>query len=170
YGQRVLVSESSLGRRSAAPATGRASANLRTVTLQEAPPTPAAAPVGAQALSPEPTPWTLRLFVRRHPWWSVSVFIVLLSVVMVYWAGTRPGFDPYGWLVWGHQTITGSLDTNAAPSWKPLSFIFTVPYAVAGHRLELRLWMITVVAISLAGSVFAGRIAYRLVLDSGARV
>jgi hypothetical protein len=90
------------------------------------------------------------------------VGVTLFSVVVVYWAGTRPGFDPYGWLTWGRQTLSGNLDTNAAPSWKPLSYIFTVPYALAGHRLELRLWMITVVAVSLAGVVFAGRIAYKL--------
>src|SRR5258708_32673802 len=100
--------------------------------------------------------------MRDHPWWSTSIAVTLFSVVVVYWAGTRPGFDPYGWLTWGRQTLSGSLDTNAAPSWKPLSYIFTVPYALAGHRLELRLWMITVVAVSLSGVVFAGRIAYRL--------
>jgi hypothetical protein len=100
--------------------------------------------------------------MRRHPWWSTTVGLALFSVVAVYWTGTRPGFDPYGWLVWGRQTLLGSLDTNAAPSWKPLSYIFTVPYALAGHRLELRLWMITVVFVSLAGVIFAARIAYRL--------
>jgi multisubunit Na+/H+ antiporter MnhB subunit len=100
--------------------------------------------------------------MRRHPWWSATVALALLSIVTAYWAGTRPGFDPYGWLVWGRQTLLGSLDTNAAPSWKPLSYIFTVPYALAGHRLELRLWMITVVFVSLGGMLFAGRIAYKL--------
>jgi hypothetical protein len=99
--------------------------------------------------------------MRRHPWWSVGIGTVLLSAVLVIWAGTRPGFDPYGWLVWGHQTLTGSLDTNAAPSWKPLPYLFTVPYALAGHY-ELRLWMITSAAVALSGVVFAGRIAYKL--------
>jgi hypothetical protein len=106
-------------------------------------------------------PWTLRLFMRTHPWWSTGIGLTLFSIVLVYWAGTRPGFDPYGWLTWGHQTLHASLDTNAAPSWKPLPYIFTVPFALAGH-LEMRLWMITSVAVSLAGVVFAGRIAYRL--------
>ncbi len=87
--------------------------------------------------------------------------LTAFSVVLVYWANTSPGFDPYGWLVWGHQTLSASLDTNAAPSWKPLPYIFTVPFALAGH-LQLRLWMITSVAVSLSGVVFAGRIAYRL--------
>ncbi len=81
------------------------------------------------------------------------------------WARTRPSFDAYGWLVWGHQTIAGSLNTNAAPSWKPLPYVFTVPYALFGHY-ELWLWMVTAVAVSLGGCVFAGRIAYRLTLSA----
>ncbi len=85
----------------------------------------------------------------------------VLSAAVVVWARTRPGFDPYGWLVWGHQTLAANLDTNAAPSWKPLPYLFTVPYALAGHY-QLWLWMITSVAVSLSGVVFAGRIAYRL--------
>jgi hypothetical protein len=96
------------------------------------------------------------------PWLIGAVLVLLISLGLVLWARTRPGFDPYGWLVWGHQTIHGSLDTNAAPSWKPLPFLFTVPYALGGHY-ELWLWMVTSVAVSLSGSVFAARIAYRLV-------
>ena len=87
--------------------------------------------------------------------------LLLLSLVVVLWARTRPGYDPYGWLVWGNLTIHGKLDTNGAPSWKPLPFLFTVPYALVGHR-ALWLWMITSVAVSLSGGVFAARIAYRL--------
>ena len=94
--------------------------------------------------------------------------ILVLSVLLVLWAGTRPGFDPYGWLSWGHQTRAGNLDTNAAPSWKPLPYLFTTVFAFAGHY-EMRLWMITSAAISLAGVVFAGRIAYKLTGDSPAR-
>ncbi len=87
--------------------------------------------------------------------------LIALSTLIVLWAGTRPGFDPYGWLVWGHQTVAGNLNTNAAPSWKPLPYLFTAPYAIAGHY-QLWLWMITSVAVSLSGVIFAGRIAYRL--------
>lgn len=87
--------------------------------------------------------------------------LLALSLALVLWARTRPGFDPYGWLVWGHQTLLGSLNTNAAPSWKPLPYLFTLPFALFGHY-ELWLWMVTSVAVSLAGCVWAGRIAYRL--------
>lgn len=99
--------------------------------------------------------------LRRYPAFAIAVLLLAISIVAVLWARTRPGFDPYGWLVWGHQTITGSLDTNAAPSWKPLPYLFTVPYAIFGHY-ELWLWMITSVAVSLSGALFAGAIAYRL--------
>jgi hypothetical protein len=97
----------------------------------------------------------------RYLGWAVGLAVIAFSAGLVIWARTRPGFDPYGWLVWGHQTIHGSLDTNAAPSWKPLPYVFTVVYSLAGQH-ELRLWMITSAAISLSGVVFAGRVAFKL--------
>ncbi|HEY2651316.1 MAG TPA: hypothetical protein VGI50_05300 [Solirubrobacteraceae bacterium] len=110
---------------------------------------------------PELEPWTLRRFARRHPWWTCAAGLVVLSVALLIYAGARPSFDAYGWLVWGHQTLAGTLDTNAAPSWKPLPYVFTVPYALAGHY-ELWLWMLTCIVVSLGGALAAGRIAYRL--------
>src|SRR5579862_4253009 len=92
---------------------------------------------------------------------AVGAGLLVLSTALVLWAKTRPGFDPYGWLVWGHQTLEWSLNTNAAPSWKPLPYLLTVPYALAGHY-EMWLWLTTAVALSLSGAIFAGRIAYRL--------
>jgi hypothetical protein len=106
--------------------------------------------------------------VRRHAWALTGIGLVLVSAVLLLWARTRPGYDPYGWLVWGYQTLHLSLDLGGAPSWKPLPYLFTVPYALAGHRDELRLWMVTAVAVSLAGSIFAGRIAYRVTAASQA--
>jgi hypothetical protein len=102
-----------------------------------------------------------RELTRRYPAVLITAGLLLLSTVIVLLARARPGFDPYGWLVWGHQTIMASLDTNAAPSWKPLPYLFTVPFALAGHY-QVWLWMIASLAVSLAGVVFAGRIAYRL--------
>ena len=97
------------------------------------------------------------------PWTVVAIAagMLVLSLLVVLWAKTRPGYDPYGWLVWGRQTILGHLDTNAAPSWKPLPYLFTLPYALFGHY-QLWLWMVTSVAISLSGVIFAARIAYKL--------
>lgn len=127
----------------------------------EAPPVSAVQEVHARQRAPEPVPWTLRLFTRRHPWWTTAVILVAISIALVGWAGTRPSFDAYGWLVWGYQAIHGTLDLGGAPSWKPLPLLFTAPFAIFGHY-ELWLWMVTCVTISLAGAVFGGRIAYRL--------
>jgi hypothetical protein len=104
----------------------------------------------------------LPTWVRRHPWLTVACGVVVVSVALVAWARTRPAFDPYGWQVWGYQTWRGTLDLGGAPSWKPLPYVFTVPYALAGGH-QVQLWMVTAVAISLAGPIFAGRIAYRAV-------
>ena len=103
----------------------------------------------------------MRSLLREHPGATTGVVLVAFSVLLVLWAQTRPGFDPYGWLVWGHQTLHLNLNTNGAPSWKPLPYLFTVPYAVTGHY-AMWLWMFTAVAISLSGSIFAARIAYKL--------
>jgi hypothetical protein len=128
----------------------------------EAPPVAESA-TADHTLAPEPVPWTIRAFVREHPWWTTAVAVVVVSAILVLWAGTRPSYDAYGWLVWGYQTLHLTLDLGGAPSWKPLPYLFTVPYAVFGHY-QLWLWMITAVAISLSGGIFAGRIAYRLTL------
>ncbi len=100
-------------------------------------------------------------FLRRHVWWLVALAVIVISAVLVRTIGTRPGYDPYGWLIWGRETLQGTLDLGGAPSWKPLPYLFTVPYSVFGH-FALWLWMVTSVAISLSGSIFAGRVAYRL--------
>ena len=99
--------------------------------------------------------------VRRHAWLAVGVGVVAISIVFVVWSGMRPGYDAYGWLVWGRQTLHWDLDTNGAPSWKPLTFLFTLPYSLLGG-LSLWLWMVTAVAAGLSGSVLAARIAFRL--------
>ncbi len=117
-----------------------------------------AGPAAARGEPPRLGPAAL---ARRHPALGMALGLLVISVALVRWAGTRPGFDPYGWLVWGHQTLTLALDTNAAPSWKPLPYLFTVPFAIVGHY-QLWLWMFASCAIALSGVVFAGRIAYRL--------
>ena len=116
--------------------------------------------VSSPSAAPAVTPFRAG-FARRHAGWLTAGVLLVVAVIVVQWANTRPGFDPYGWLVWGHQTIHGSLDTNAAPSWKPLPWLFTTPFALLG-RYELKAWMFLSVFVSLSGIVFAARIAYRL--------
>ncbi|MDQ6816409.1 MAG: hypothetical protein M3018_03245 [Actinomycetota bacterium] len=97
----------------------------------------------------------------RHRWLLGAIGLLIVSLGVVLWGGTRPGYDPYGWLVWGKLTVHFNLDTNGAPAWKPLPFLFTVPFAVVGHY-ALWLWMTTAVAVSLSGPIFAWRIAFWL--------
>jgi hypothetical protein len=102
-------------------------------------------------------------------WWLFAAAAVIgASILIVAVTDMRPGYDGFGWLVWGHQVLYGSLNTDGAPSWKPLTFLFTLPYALAGYG-QMWLWMVTAVAGALAGCVFAARIAYRLTGPSGAR-
>jgi len=116
----------------------------------------------APPLDPAPKrdlPWLQ--FLRRHWWIPAAAALLVISLLVVLWARSRPGYDPYGWLVWGKLTLKGALDTNGAPSWKPLPFLFTVPFSLFGHY-SLWLWMVFSVAVSLAGLIFAWRIAFRL--------
>ncbi len=99
--------------------------------------------------------------LRRSLWALLAVAVIGLAVVFVELTRMRPEYDAYGWLVWGKQTLHWNLDTNGAPSWKPLTFLFTVPYALAGNT-QPWLWMVTSVAGAFIGPVFAGRIAFRL--------
>lgn len=106
-------------------------------------------------------PWTLRRFAGEHPGWASAAVVLIIAALLVVWARTRPSYDAYGWLVWGYQAVHGTLDLGGAPSWKPLPFLFTVPFSLAGHY-QLWLWMFFSVAVALAGALFAGRITYRL--------
>src|ERR1022692_776437 len=117
------------------------------------------APVGVHSSGPRGGRFVAR--VLNRPGVAIAVALVLASIAFVVLTGMRPGYDSFGWLVWGRQALHWNLDTNGAPSWKPLTFLFTLPLALAG-RSQLWLWMVTEVAVSLSGSVFAGRIAYRL--------
>jgi hypothetical protein len=92
---------------------------------------------------------------------STAAVLMLISVLFVLWARTRPSYDAFGWMVWGYQTLHLSLDLGGAPSWKPVPFLFTVPFALFGHY-QMWLWMITACAVALAGPVFGARIAFRL--------
>ncbi len=94
-------------------------------------------------------------------WLLTAAAIVAASVAVVFATGMRPDYDAFGWLVWGKQVLHWNLNLDGAPSWKPLTFLFTLPFALAGHA-QMYLWMITAVAGALAGCVFAARVVFRL--------
>ena len=126
-------------------------------------------PEGRQAAQSTPPHSARQPFWRRHVWWLVALAVVVIAEILLRWGNTRPGYDPYGWLIWGYQTLHGSLNLGGAPSWKPFSYIPNVVFALFGHY-ALHLWMLTSVSVSLAGAVFAGRIAYRLTAREDAGV
>jgi hypothetical protein len=90
------------------------------------------------------------------------VVLILVAVAFVVAVQVRPAFDAYGWLVWGRQAAHFNLDTNAAPSWKPLTFLLAFPYALVAGGAALWLWMVNAAAAGFAAAVFAARIAYRI--------
>ena len=95
-------------------------------------------------------------------WTAVALAVVGAGVAWVLVTQMRPSYDAYGWMVWGQQILHGSLNTDGAPSWKPLTFVFSVPYALFGHDQQMWLWLVTAASGTLTGGVFAARIAYRL--------
>ena len=114
-----------------------------------------AEPIRAETVaSPEPR----RAAARVWPWPAVALIVVGLAAAWVVVTGMRPAYDAYGWLVWGHQALHLNLDLNAAPSWKPLTFLFALPYALAGDGAVF-LWMLTAVTGAFAAPVFAARVA-----------
>jgi hypothetical protein len=108
---------------------------------------------------------------RSRLFWGLGTAALVLAaaVVCVALSDMRPAYDAYGWLDWGRQLLHWNLNTNGAPSWKPLPFLFTVPYALADQQVQMWLWMVTAVAGTLAGSVFAARIAFRLTREGTRR-
>ncbi len=98
----------------------------------------------------------------RAVWLTVGACVILAAIAWVVLTRMRPTYDAFGWLVWGRQALHWNLNTDGAPSWKPLTFAFTLPYGLARADGQMWLWMITSSAAALAGGVFAGRIAYRL--------
>src|SRR6202046_4885310 len=108
-------------------------------------------------------PGALEMSASRTPRGServlAAVALLAAAVVVTLAARTRPSFDAYGWLDWGRTTLHGGLDTNAAPSWKPLPWLFTVAFGLLGRGPLLWLWMVTVTFVSFAGLAWAGRLA-----------
>ncbi|MGA2011263.1 MAG: hypothetical protein ABSH51_12160 [Solirubrobacteraceae bacterium] len=94
-------------------------------------------------------------------WIGLAASVIVVSVAIVAVTGMRPGYDAFGWLVWGRQVLHWNLNTDGAPSWKPITFLFTLPFALAG-RVQMSLWTVTAVAGALTGAVFAARIAVTL--------
>jgi hypothetical protein len=71
------------------------------------------------------------------------------------------GYDPWAWLIWGREILSGDLVTTGGPSWKPLPVIFTVPFSLAGSAAP-DLWLATLWAGTAAALIPAARLGARL--------
>jgi hypothetical protein len=100
---------------------------------------------------------------RRWLSWAATALVLAVAAALIANAAqARPAYDAMGFLVWGQQALHLSLNLNGAPSWKPLPFLATAPYALFGRAAQEHLWTATSVFGSLVAVALAGHLAYRL--------
>ena len=90
---------------------------------------------------------------------------VCLGAAILSWAvlPSVVSYDPWSWLVWGREVSDPALPfvISGGPSWKPLPFLFTTVWGLAGGGAPT-LWLITARTGGLLGIVAGGRLAQRL--------
>jgi hypothetical protein len=79
--------------------------------------------------------------------WLIGASLLLAALSLLL--PSTPSYDPWAWIVWGHQILHGSLHTAGGPSWKPLPVIFTTIFAVFG-RAAPDLWLLVARAGAIA--------------------
>jgi hypothetical protein len=82
---------------------------------------------------------------------------VVIAAALEFGLRMTPSYDPYGWLVWGRQTVHLALDPAGAPSWKPLPWLLTTPLALLGGTAPT-VWLI----VACTAGLWALWLAYRL--------
>ncbi len=99
-----------------------------------------------------PRPW-------RSPLLLCGVACVVLAAVSAALLPTVPSYDPWSWIVWGHEVTDPHLSftVGGGPSWKPLPFLFTTVFGLFGGAAPT-LWVITARAGGLLGVVAAFRL------------
>jgi hypothetical protein len=107
-------------------------------------------------------PWLARL---AHPAplpgpvrpWRLLVLGCLALAALSLLETRQPTYDPWAWIIWGRETIHGDLVTTTGPSWKPLPWLFTTPFALFGDAAP-QLWLV----VARAGGLLAFAMAFRL--------
>ena len=84
---------------------------------------------------------------------AAALVIAALSLLIP----STPSYDPWAWLVWGHEIVHLDLHTTGGPSWKPLPMLFTTVFAVFG-KAQPDLWLL----VARAGAVMAVAMVFKL--------
>jgi hypothetical protein len=91
---------------------------------------------------------------------AVGALVLVIAALSLLIPST-PSYDPWAWLVWGHEIIHLDLHTAGGPSWKPLPLIFTTVFALFG-KAQPDLWLVVARAGALMTVVMVFRVAWRL--------
>jgi hypothetical protein len=91
----------------------------------------------------------------------VCIVLAALSAALL---PTVPSYDPWSWIVWGHEVTDPHLSfiIGGGSSWKPLPVIFTTVWGLLGSAAPT-LWVITARVGGLLGLWGAWKLAGRLV-------
>jgi hypothetical protein len=100
--------------------------------------------------APQPQPGPVR------PWRALVLGCVALAALSLL-VTDEPTYDPWAWIIWGRETLHLDLVTTTGPSWKPLPWLFTTPFALFGDAAP-QLWLV----VARAGGLLAFAIAFRL--------
>jgi hypothetical protein len=101
-------------------------------------------------LAPAPEPGPVRP-------WRLLVLACLAGAALSLLGPDQPTYDPWAWIIWGRETLHLDLVTTTGPSWKPLPWLFTTPFALFGGAAP-QLWLV----VARAGGLLAFAMAYRL--------
>jgi hypothetical protein len=113
-------------------------------------PRPLAALAGHHLLSPPSPPGPVRP-------WRLLVLACVAGAALSLLGPDQPTYDPWAWIIWGRETLHLDLVTSNGPSWKPLPWLFTTPFALFGDAAP-QLWVV----VARAGGLLAFAMAYRL--------
>ncbi len=109
--------------------------------------------------------WRPRLAVPAlaRPRGGIRVLVLgcLALAALTLLLPSTPTYDPWAWIVWGREVISGHLSTTTGPSWKPLPVVFTAVFALAGSASPA-LWLIVARAGGFLALVFSYRLSRRL--------
>lgn len=95
--------------------------------------------------------------VRPARPWRLLLLACAGAAALSLLGPAQPTYDPWAWIVWGRETLHLDLVTTNGPSWKPLPWLFTTPFALFGDAAP-QLWLV----VARAGGLLAAAMAFRL--------